>query len=393
MNTRFAISPDGMRVAYDRCGTGPALLLLHGGGTSRQDWHEAGYVRRLRDKFTVITLDLRGHGESAMPTDPADYTIDKLEADILAVADACGVKRFLMGAMSYGGKVSRYLAVHSERVSKIVLMGTPLGPGVVGERRQQAIDFCAHWPPIVQAQQDGTLDLNALSEMDRDMLQRLNVPAMLGWVRAMLDWPAVEPADFRCPTLWLVGSEDRHAMASIQEYRESLKGSSVQVQILEGLDHEGVFDEIDRVFSIMLAFTTAQAKEITLTQTILTSPSRVYAAFTKAAGWCEWCCETAEADPDVGGRLHIYTEGYHAYGEFTKLDQDKIVAFTWNGDGEPPTLIHVQLDGLNDGTTVTFKVTGLGSEQTWVDIADFLERTWGRALRNLKTVLEAKPEA
>jgi pimeloyl-ACP methyl ester carboxylesterase len=255
MNTLFAISPDGMRVAYDHCGTGPAIVLLHGGGGTRHEWHDAGYVRRLQDTFTVITPDLRGHGESSLPTDPADYTIDKLESDILAVADACGLERFAIWAMSYGGKVGRYLAVHSRRVSKMVLMGTPLGSGVVGERRQQAIDFCAHWPSIVKAQQEGTLDLNALSEMDRDTLRRLNVPTMLGWVRAMLDWPAVEPADFLCPTLWLVGSEDPHAMASIHEYGESLKGSRVQVQIVDGLDHEGVFDEIDRVFPIMLAFT------------------------------------------------------------------------------------------------------------------------------------------
>ncbi len=255
MNTLFATSPDGTRVAYDRCGSGPAIVLLHGGGGTRQEWQEAGYAQRLQDRFTVITLDLRGHGESGLPTDPADYTIDKMEADILAVADACGFERFAIWGMSYGGKVGRYLAVHSERVTKIVLMGTPLGPGVVGERRQQAVDFCAHWPPIVQAQQEGTLDLSALSETDRDVLGRLNVPVMLRWVRAMLDWPAVEPADFRCPTLWLVGSEDRHAMSSVEEYRESLKASSVRVHIAEGLDHMGVFDEIDRVFRIMLAFT------------------------------------------------------------------------------------------------------------------------------------------
>jgi pimeloyl-ACP methyl ester carboxylesterase len=71
----------------------------------------------------------------------------------------------------------------------------------------------------------------------------------------MLDWSAVEPADFRCPTLWLVGSEDRYAMTSLKEYEESLKGSRVQVHIVEGLDHNQVFDEIDRVFPTMLAFT------------------------------------------------------------------------------------------------------------------------------------------
>lgn len=92
------------------------------------------------------------------------------------------------------------------------------------------------------------------SQEDQGFLRHFDASVMLGWVRAMLDWPAIEPADFRCPTLWLIGSEDRHAMASLKEYEESLKGSRVQVQIVEGLDHNQVFDEIDRVFPTMLAF-------------------------------------------------------------------------------------------------------------------------------------------
>jgi len=75
------------------------------------------------------------------------------------------------------------------------------------------------------------------------------------WVRARLDWPAIGPADFRCPTLWLVGSEDRLVMASLKEYEDSLKGSRVQFHMVEGLGHEQVFEEIDRVFPTLLAFT------------------------------------------------------------------------------------------------------------------------------------------
>jgi pimeloyl-ACP methyl ester carboxylesterase len=229
-------------------------VLLHGGGGTRQEWREAGYVGRLRDEFTLITMDLRGHGESGLPTDPADYTPDKMGQDVLAVADACGVERFDMWGISYGGKVSRYLAVQSERVAKFIMMGTPLGLGVSGQRRQEAIDFCGHWPSIVQAQRDGTLDLDSLSQHDRDMLHRFHIPVMLAWVRAMLDWPAIEPADFGCPTLWVVGSEDRHAMASLREYEEALKGSRVRVHVVEALDHEQAFDEIDVVLPTMLAF-------------------------------------------------------------------------------------------------------------------------------------------
>ena len=78
---------------------------------------------------------------------------------------------------------------------------------------------------------------------------------MMAWGRAMIDWPAIEPADFLCPTLWLVGSEDRWAMVGVRKYEQSLKASRVQLHIVEGLNHGQVFDEIDRVFPAMLAFT------------------------------------------------------------------------------------------------------------------------------------------
>ena len=257
MITQFATSPDGRQVAYDLTGAGPAIVLLHGGGGNRQEWHEAGYVNRVQDHYTVITLDLRGHGESSLPTDPAEYTIEKMEQDILAVADACGIGRFSLWAMSYGSRVGRYLATTSNRVTRIILMSSQLGPGAPGEMRQEVIDFCAHWPPILRAQRDGTLDLASLSPHDQELLHSFNVAVMRGWGQAMLDWPAVEPADFRCPTLWLIGSEDRGAMDSFKEFEASLEGSMVQVKILEGLNHEQVFDEIDKVLPTLLAFTQA----------------------------------------------------------------------------------------------------------------------------------------
>jgi len=116
-------------------------------------------------------------------------------------------------------------------------------------------EFCEFWTPIAQAQADGTLDLDSLSDEDREELQTTNIPLDLAWLGAMLDWKAIEPADLRCPTLWLSGSENEAAMTSIKEYAAKIKGTQVQVEIIEGLNHPQEFTEIDKVLPVMLAFT------------------------------------------------------------------------------------------------------------------------------------------
>ena len=70
----------------------------------------------------------------------------------------------------------------------------------------------------------------------------------------MLDWPAVEPADFRCPALWLAGSEDRPPIASIRKREHMLIGSVVQVQVVDGLNHNQLTDEIHADYPTILAF-------------------------------------------------------------------------------------------------------------------------------------------
>jgi pimeloyl-ACP methyl ester carboxylesterase len=254
MTTCFAYSRDGSRIAYDASGAGTPVVLLHGGGHTRQHWHGAGYVERLTRDARVIAIDIRGNGESEKPTDPASYTTDKHCQDILAVADTCGVERFALWGFSYGANIGRYLAAQSTRVARFVMVGIPFGPGAPDNFRQLILSFRDHWSPIVQAQADGALNARSLSAEDRDTLQRGGVPVTLAWLTAMLNWPSVEPGDITCPTLWLAGSKNDAALASMHDYESTLKTSRVQVEVVEGLNHEQEFTAIDTVFESVHAF-------------------------------------------------------------------------------------------------------------------------------------------
>jgi pimeloyl-ACP methyl ester carboxylesterase len=263
MTTQFATSSDQIHIAFEVHGDGPPLMLLHGGGTSRLDWFAGGYMDRLREEFSVIAVDLRGHGESDKPLDPTSYTSQKMGDDLLAVADACGFERFLLCGYSFGGKIARYQAARSQRVSKCELISSSFGPGVSGEWRMMSLDFRARWAPVVFSQlgdpPQGTFNPQLLSPTDLEAANQLsfpsaNIPVVMAWSTAMLAWPQVSPKEILCPTLWLFGSENPHAKRSCQQYENDLPGSRVQVHIMENFDHTQEFTSIDHVLPVWWEF-------------------------------------------------------------------------------------------------------------------------------------------
>jgi pimeloyl-ACP methyl ester carboxylesterase len=128
--TEFMTSKDGTKIASDVAGSGPAVILLHGGGQNRQVWHRAGCVDRLAKEFTVITIDIRGNGDSAKPQEVSAYHFERINEDVLAVADAVKASRFVLWGCSYGANVGRYLASRSDRVSAMVYIGINFGAAV-----------------------------------------------------------------------------------------------------------------------------------------------------------------------------------------------------------------------------------------------------------------------
>ncbi len=261
--TRFATSTDGARIAFDVAGSGPAVMLLHGGGQTRKAWHDAGYVTRLAADFTVVAVDLRGNGESDHPEDTEAYAIDRLCDDLIAVADEAGVSRFALWGFSYGANIGRYLAARSDRadrVSSMIYIGVPFGPAASGAFRQYILDTRAKWMPIVEKAKAGTLEPASLPDADRARWESGIVPLTLAWLGAMLDYPAVEPSDMKCPTLWLTGSLNESATESVRAYEGKLQGTKVTLLEIPGLNHPQELSEIDRVFEPEVAFTREHAR-------------------------------------------------------------------------------------------------------------------------------------
>jgi pimeloyl-ACP methyl ester carboxylesterase len=93
---------DGVELAVEVAGDGPGLLLVHGFGGAKEDF--ADHVAALAATHTVVVFDHRGHGASDKPADLAAYSLDRLRADTLAVADAVGLDGFRLLGHSMGGR-------------------------------------------------------------------------------------------------------------------------------------------------------------------------------------------------------------------------------------------------------------------------------------------------
>ncbi|MET3962867.1 pimeloyl-ACP methyl ester carboxylesterase [Marmoricola sp. OAE513] len=95
--TRFAVSADGTRIAYDLTGTGPVLVIVEGALCHRGMGAAKTLTPALRDHFTVVGYDRRGRGESS---DTQPYAVQREVEDLVAVLDAVGPDAFVFAASS-----------------------------------------------------------------------------------------------------------------------------------------------------------------------------------------------------------------------------------------------------------------------------------------------------
>jgi pimeloyl-ACP methyl ester carboxylesterase len=263
---------DGVGLAVEVDGAGPALLLVHGFGGAKEDF--ADHVPALAEHATVVWFDHRGHGESDHPADEAAYSLDRLAADALQVADALGFERFRLLGHSMGGMVARRAVLaHPERVERLVLMDTSSGApaGIEPESVDLGVSIaCTDGMAVLKAVQDEAALLGTpahqrvLAERPgyREFEERKWAALSKEMWIALASELARQPDQLAamravpCPTLVIVGEQDTPFLASSRAMADVIPDA--RLVIVADAGHSPQFENPPAWFAAVDGFLRAE---------------------------------------------------------------------------------------------------------------------------------------
>lgn len=196
---------DGVELAFRRVGAGRPVLLLHGLFSSAQmNWIKFGHAQKLADAgFEAIMPDLRAHGQSAAPHDPAAYPHDVLVKDVQALVDHLGSEDFDLVGFSLGSRTAARCVIAGLSPRRLVLSGMGL-EGLAGWARRSAffLDAIDRFDSIRQ----GDPAYVAVQFMKTMKVDRVAARLLL---ESIGDTEKSDLSQIDMPTLVLCGEKDR----------------------------------------------------------------------------------------------------------------------------------------------------------------------------------------
>ena len=196
---------DGVDLMVHETGAGRPLILLHGlFSDAAMNWIKFGHAERIAERgFRVIMPDLRGHGHSAKPHEPAAYPKGVLGRDVRELVAQLGLDDFDLGGFSLGARTTVEAVGEGVRPRRAILAGMGL-QGLKGWERRKHFFLNAieqfdtaprgnpHWLAI-QFMKTMKVDVEAAALL------------LESFVDAEDEWLAA----FSMPTLVVCGTEDR----------------------------------------------------------------------------------------------------------------------------------------------------------------------------------------
>ena len=251
-----------MRIAWERHGQGPPLLLLHGLGYARWGWEPV--VEPLARSFDVILFDNRGIGESDVP--PGPYTAAEMAEDALQVLDEAGVERAHVVGTSLGGMIAQELALaRPERVDRLVLACTTPGGARAYPLPEGTLRLLAEAPSLPPEVALRRFVWNALAPgAPEELVERIYSHRVNGNVQTPEGWQAQAAAGttfdaservqrIAAPTLVLHGLDD----AVVDPRNANVLGAlipNVRVELFAAAGHLFFWEQPERFVEVVREF-------------------------------------------------------------------------------------------------------------------------------------------
>lgn len=245
------IDRDGVRIHYEVHGNGPTLLLTHGYSSTSAMWKDQ--IEPLSKHHKLVLWDMRGHGQSDYPEDPAAYSEALTVADIAALLDEVDATSAIIGGLSLGGYMSlAFYRAHPERVRALLIVDT--GPGFKKDDARDAWNKRAH-DTGDQFEREGLAVLQSLSR-ERSSVSHRNASGLAHAARGMLtqrDARVIEslPA-IKVPALVIVGADDAPFLAASDYMAAKIPGA--KKTIIPAAGHAVNIDQPQAFLEAVLPF-------------------------------------------------------------------------------------------------------------------------------------------
>lgn len=257
---------------FERAGTGPPLLMIHGLGSSGDDWaFQRDAFARVR---TLIMPDLRGSGRSAKP--PGPYSIAQFAADLWALLDALGIATADLLGFSLGGAVAIEMALQRPGgVGRLIVCNTLANYRTDTWRKWLEARAQVALVRVLGLRRAARVIARRLFPHDEQAPKRRRVidvvganptRAYLDTMHALIGWSALDRlAGLQAPTL-IVAAE--HDYTPLADKRAELRHfPRARLVVIDGSRHGTPFDASDRFNTEVLAFLEPAAQTRVAAQT------------------------------------------------------------------------------------------------------------------------------
>lgn len=253
-------------LSYIDQGTGASLLLVHGLGSCKEDWHPQ--IESLAKEYRVIALDLRGHGASSKPR--IGYSIRQFTDDVLTFMDALELSHVHLIGFSLGGMIAQQFAVdYPQRLCSVTVINAT--PSVVLDNWQVRKMF---WSRLLFIQFRGVKymakliaknnfpapEQAQLREQVEQQFARNDKAAYFRSTRALINWD-VRPKlnNISCPMLVISSDMDYTPVSAKQLLVDAV--SNARLEVIPDARHLLPMEQTDALNTVLLSWLRNQEKK------------------------------------------------------------------------------------------------------------------------------------